>query len=64
MATGLGYALVTSLSTSASQTYKNGLYLSAAGFFIQGWQSYFYPGQIEKDMEKIDRQVGAAAIDR
>ena len=59
MATGLGFTLVTSLSASASQTYKNGLYLSAAGFIIQGFQSYFYPGQIEKDMEKIDRQVGA-----
>lgn len=59
MATGLGLALVTSFATSASQTYKNGLYLSAAGFFIQGFQSYFYPGQIEKDMDKIDMQVGA-----
>ena len=59
MSTGLGLALVTSLAASASQTYKNGLYLSSVGFFIQGFQSYFYPGQLEKDMDKIDSEVGA-----
>ena len=58
MATGLGFALITSLAANASQTYRNGIYLSAAGFFLQGFQAYEYPGQIEKDMDKIDGEVG------
>jgi hypothetical protein len=59
MITGLGFALITSLAANASQTYKNGIYLSAAGFCFQGFQAYQYPGQLEKDMEKIDSEVGA-----
>ncbi|MDD5593994.1 MAG: hypothetical protein PHG97_04595 [Candidatus Margulisbacteria bacterium] len=59
MATGLGYALLTSLATKASQSYKDVQYISAAVFFTQGLLAYLYPGQNEKDMDKIDDEVGA-----
>lgn len=60
MATGLGFALITAFAANSSQAYRNGIYLSAAGFFLQGFQAYQYPGQLEKDMDKIDSQVGAS----
>ena len=59
MANGLGCAWLTSTAINATQSYKNVLYISAAIFFVQGLQAYLYPGQNEKDMDKIDRQVGA-----
>jgi hypothetical protein len=46
MATGLGFALITALAANSSPTYRNGIYLSAAGFLLQGFQAYNYPGQI------------------
>ncbi|MFA5113554.1 MAG: hypothetical protein WC529_04580 [Candidatus Margulisiibacteriota bacterium] len=60
MATGLGYLLLTSLATNATQSYKDVMYLSAAAFFGQGLWNYLNPGQDEIDMEKIDRMVGAS----
>lgn len=59
MATGLGFAWLTSTAEKATQSYKDGLYISAAVFFVQGLLGYLNPGQNEKDMEKIDRQIGA-----
>lgn len=59
MASGLGYTWLTSAATSASGSYKDAMYLSAAGFFVQGLLAYLNPGQNEIDMEKIDVMVGA-----
>jgi len=59
MATGLGYTWLTSIATSASQSYKDVMYLSAAYYFLQGIWAYLTPGQNEKDMDKIDQAVGA-----
>ena len=60
MVTGLGYTFLTSFATSASQPYKEIMYLSAAFYFVQGIWNYRNPGQDEKDMEKIDEMVGAS----
>jgi hypothetical protein len=59
MVTGLGYAVLASLATNASKSYTDVMYLSAAVFFSEGLWGYLNPEQNEKDMDKIDRQVGA-----
>ena len=59
MANGLGSAWLISRATNASQSYKDVLYISAVIFFVQGLMAYLNPGQNEKDMDKIDMQVGA-----
>ncbi|MFA4905165.1 MAG: hypothetical protein WC645_01535 [Candidatus Margulisiibacteriota bacterium] len=59
MATGLGYAWLTYLATQATQSYKDGLYVSSMIFFAQGLWAYLHPGQNEIDMDKIDSLVGA-----
>ncbi|MFA6549220.1 MAG: hypothetical protein WCT39_04740 [Candidatus Margulisiibacteriota bacterium] len=60
MATGIGYALLTFAATNASPSYKDTLYLSSAIYFVQGLWYYLNPGQNEKDMDKIDKAVGAS----
>lgn len=57
--TGLGYALLSLLATTASHSYKDVMYISAVVFFAQGVWLLNNPGQNEKDMVKIDMQVGA-----
>jgi hypothetical protein len=59
MANGLGSAWLAYLSTNATPSYKDAIYISAAIFFIQGLLAYLNPGQNEKDMDKIDKAVGA-----
>lgn len=59
MATGFGYVMLTSLASSASETYKLTLNISAAYFFLQGLRTYLVPGQDEIDIKKIDIAIGA-----
>jgi len=58
MATGVGYACLTTLATGATDSYKLTLNISAAIFFIQGLLVSNNPNQNEIDMDKIDQLVG------
>jgi hypothetical protein len=55
--TGLGWALLAALSDSATQSYKNNMYLGAAGFIATGLFTYLNPGAGEKEIEEIDKTV-------
>lgn len=56
---GLSAALLTTIAESATQSYKERMYLGAAVNLVLGWWAFNNPGESEKEMDMIDLEIGA-----